>query len=277
MVQENKGIIRKVKKGNRRIRRIIPFLAPFFFAHFSLPAGSNNHDTKTQKTHLSAATSEAIRFAAFQVDVYKLYEEIGLEQSGLSLDVFNEALLGYINLKAQGQLSDKKLLTVVDFNKPSTEKRLWVIDLAAKKVLFNSLVAHGKNSGDNIAQEFDNTVSSEKSSLGFYVTQNIYYGKHGKSLKLVGKDKDFNTNALERCVVMHGADYVSDNFIAQHGRLGRSQGCPALPMENYSKIIDEVKDKTCLFIHADKKDYNSDYLDAESALAYYTQSGNTII
>ena len=275
MIQENTGIIRKVKKGNRRIRRIIPFLAPFFFAHFSLPAGSNN--SKAEKTQLSAATSEAIRFAAFQVDVFQIYEEIGLEQSGLSLDVFNEALLGYLNLKAQGQLSDKKLLTVVDFNKPSTEKRLWVIDLAAKKVLFNSLVAHGKNSGANIAEEFDNTVSSEKSSLGFYVTQDIYQGKHGKSLKLVGMDEDFNTNALERCVVMHGADYVSDAFIAQNGRLGRSQGCPALPMENHSQIIEEVKGKTCLFIHADKKDYNSDYLDAETALSYYTQSGNTII
>jgi len=275
MVQEKKAIIRKVKKGNRRVRRVIPFLAPFFFAHYSLPAGS--YDTEATKTHLSAATNEAIRFAAFQVDVFKIYEEIGLEQSGLSLDVFNEALLGYLNLKAQGQLSDKKLLTVVDFNKPSTEKRLWVIDLAAKKVLFNSLVAHGKNSGANIAEKFDNTISSEKSSLGFYVTQDIYQGKHGKSLKLVGMDKDFNTNALERCVVMHGADYVSDAFIAQHGRLGRSQGCPALPMENHSQIIEEVKGKTCLFIHADKKEYNSDYLDAESALAYYAQSGNSII
>lgn len=275
MQQENKAIIRKVKKGNRRIRRIIPFLAPFFFAHFPLPAGS--YGAKSEQINLSAATSEALRFAAFQVDVYKLYEEIGLEQSGLTLDVFNEALVGYLNLKAQGQLSDKKLLTVVDFNKPSTEKRLWVIDLAAKKVLFNSLVAHGKNSGANIAEEFDNTVNSEKSSLGFYVTQEVYRGKHGKSLKLVGMDKDFNTNALERCVVMHGADYVSDSFISQHGRLGRSQGCPALPMENHAQIIDEVKGKTCLFIHSDKKEYNSDYLDADTALAHYAAAGNAII
>lgn len=275
MEQENKAIIRKVKKGNRRIRRIIPFLAPFFFAHFSLPAG--NTDAKSQQTKLSSATAEAMRFAAFQVDVYKLYEEIGLENSGLSLDVFNEALLGYINLKGQGQLSDKKLLTVVDFNKPSTQKRLWVIDLAEKKVLFNSLVAHGKNSGADKAEVFDNAVNSEKSSLGFFVTQDIYNGKHGKSLKLVGMDEEFNANALERCVVIHGADYVSEDFIAQHGRLGRSQGCPALPMENHAQIIDAVKDKTCLFIHADKKDYNSDYLNAETALSYYANANNSII
>jgi len=275
MGQENKAIIRKVKKGNRRIRRIIPFLAPFFFAHFPLPAGS--YKAKSGNTHISAATAEALRFAAFQVDVYKLYEEIGLENSGLPLNVFNDALLGFLNLKAQGQLSDKNLLTVVDFDKPSTEKRLWVIDLGSKKVLFNSLVAHGKNSGENLAENFDNTISSEKSSLGFYVTQDIYMGKHGTSLKLVGLDKDFNTNALERCVVMHGADYVSDAFITQHGRLGRSQGCPALPMENHKQIIEVVKGKTCLFIHASKKDYNSDYLDAESALAYYSSKGNTII
>ncbi|QMU30243.1 murein L,D-transpeptidase catalytic domain family protein [Adhaeribacter radiodurans] len=275
MEQEKKDIIRKVKKGNRRIRRIIPFLAPFFFAHFPLPAGS--YKTKSENTHISGATAEALRFAAFQVDVYKLYEEIGLEKSGLTLDVFNDALLGYLNLKAQGQLSDKKLLTVVDFNKPSTEKRLWVIDLADKKVLFNSLVAHGKNSGENLAEQFDNTVNSEKSSLGFYVTQDIYMGKHGTSLKLVGMDENFNTNALERCVVMHGADYVSDAFITQHGRLGRSQGCPALPMENHRQVIEAVKGKTCLFIHANKKEFNSDYLDAETALAYYTSVGNTLI
>lgn len=275
MEQENKAVIRKVKKGNRRIRRIIPFLAPFFFAHFPLPAG--NYDATSHQTKLSSATAEAMRFAAFQVDVYKLYEEVGLENSGLSLDVFNEAVLGYLNLKSQGQLSDKKMLTVVDFSKPSTQKRLWVIDLGDKKLVFNSLVAHGKNSGFDKAENFDNTINSEKSSLGFYVTQDIYTGKHGKSLKLVGMDKDFNTNALERCVVMHGADYVSDNFISQHGRLGRSQGCPALPMENHAQIIDAVKDKTCLFIHADTKNYNSDYLDAETALAYYATAGNTII
>ena len=274
MEQENKAIIRKVKKGNRRIRRIIPFLAPFFFAHFPTPAGSKT--AVSHQAQFSSATAKAMRFAAFQVDVYKLYEEVGLENSGLSLDVFNEALLGYLNLKSQGQLSDKKLLTIVDFNKPSTEKRLWVIDLAEKKVLFNSLVAHGKNSGGNMAENFDNTISSEKSSLGFYVTQDIYRGKHGKSLKLVGLDKDFNTNALERCVVLHGADYVSEGFISQHGRLGRSQGCPALPMENHAQIIDAVKDKTCLFIHADNKNYNSDYLDAETALNYYGSTGNSI-
>ena len=276
MTQRNAALIKKVKKSNRRIRRVIPFLAPFFFTHFPLPAGSN-YDVKGPQTHISAATAEALRFAAFQVDVYKLYEEIGLEQSGLRLNVFNEALVGYLNLKAQGQLSDKKMLTVVDFEKPSTEKRLWVIDLAEKRVVFNSLVAHGKNSGENIAQSFGNLVNSEKSSLGFYVTQDVYMGKHGLSLKLAGMDENFNTNALERCVVMHGADYVSENFIAQHGRLGRSQGCPALPMDNHKEIIQVVKGKTCLFIHADEGEYNSQYLDADTALAYYAATGNALI
>ncbi len=270
MAQEHSAKIRRAKRRNRRIRRVIPFLAPFFFAHFALPAGSK---AVKGQTHISASTAKAIQFASFQVNVYKLYEEIDLEQSGLSLEVFNEAIVGYLNLKAQGHLSDKKLLTVVDFQKPSTEKRLWVIDLEQKQVLFHSLVAHGKNSGENIAQSFGNILNSEKSSLGFYVTQDIYMGKHGVSLKLAGKDSGFNTNALDRNVVMHGADYVSEDFISQHGRLGRSQGCPALPMENHREIIDTVKGQTLLFIHGNDKAYMSDYLDTDLALAHFTSTG----
>src|SRR5690606_932140 len=104
-------------------------------------------------------------------------------------------------------------------------------DLKSKKVLFNTLVAHGRNTGQATADKFSNLPNSNMSSLGFYLTDETYFGKHGLSLKLDGMDNGHNDKARERAIVMHGADYVSDSFVKQHGRLGRSLGCPALPQE----------------------------------------------
>jgi hypothetical protein len=178
-------------------------------------------------------------------------------------------MVGYLNLKHEGALSDKSILTIADFDQPSSQKRLWVIDIAEKKLLFQSLVAHGKNSGNAMAETFSNIPKSEMSSLGFYVTQDTYTGKHGLSLKLEGMDKNFNSNAAERCVVVHGADYVSEEFIRQNGRLGRSQGCPALPMENHEAIIDTIKDKTVLYLHAADAGFYSSLLDTQVAMETY--------
>jgi hypothetical protein len=119
----------------------------------------------------------------------------------------------------------------------------------SKKVLFHDLVAHGRNSGDNFAGKFSNTPNSNMSSLGFYVTGDTYTGKHGLSLYLNGMDPDFNDKARERSIVIHGADYVSQNFIRKYGRLGRSFGCPALSMESYKSIIDTICQGSCLFIY----------------------------
>jgi len=135
----------------------------------------------------------------------------------------------------------------------SNSKRLWVIDLTTNKVLFNSLVAHGKNTGEEFASYFSNKAESFQSSLGFYATAEVYNGKHGMSLKLDGLQKGLNDKARERAVVVHGADYVSENFIKNHKRLGRSQGCPALPVELNEKIINVIKDKSCLFIYHPSK------------------------
>jgi hypothetical protein len=143
----------------------------------------------------------------------------------------------------------KDMLTLIDFSLSSNEKRLWVIDLATKTILFNSLVAHGRNTGDEFAKRFSNSAESFKSSLGIYVTGEIYNGKHGKSLKLDGLEKGINDNARNRGIVMHAADYVSSFFIKAHNRLGRSQGCPALPAEFTEKIINKIKDKSCLYIY----------------------------
>jgi hypothetical protein len=212
---------------------------------------------------------ETLKFVNFELDMLKIYEDAGLSAAGLSLEVFNKAMVGYLNLKHEGAISDKSILTIADFDQPSAQKRFWVIDIAEKKLLFHSLVAHGKNSGNAMAETFSNTPFSEMSSLGFYVTQGTYIGKHGLSLKLEGMDKNFNSNAAERSVVVHGADYVSEDFIQQNGRLGRSQGCPALPMENHEAIIDTIKDKTVLYLHAADAGFYSSLLDTQVAMETY--------
>ena len=165
-----------------------------------------------------------------------------------SFDCFNLALDGFHLLKAKG-LVQKNILTLVDFSLSSNVKRLWVIDLDKKIILFQTLVAHGRNTGEEFARQFSNQAESFQSSVGFYATGEIYDGKHGMSLKLDGLEKGLNDKARERAVVVHGADYVSESFIKQNKRLGRSQGCPALPVEMNAKIINVIKNKSCLFIY----------------------------
>lgn len=204
---------------------------------------------------------------AFNKYLSDIYTSTKLDIAGLDFGVFRKAVTGYYNFKTSGLVSaDKQVISIVDFNKPSTSKRLWVIDLANKKLLFNTLVAHGQGSGDNLATNFSNTAESHQSSLGFYITSDTYIGKHGLSLRLNGMDKGFNTNALNRAVVVHGAEYVSQGFINQHGRLGRSYGCPAVPVELTPSIITAIKGKTALFINGPSTvNYASNYLNEVAA------------
>ena len=171
-------------------------------------------------------------------------------------EVFFKALQGFENLKRAGKLNpDANLLSICDFSLSSNTKRLWIIDLNTKKVLFNSLVAHGMGTGDEFAKHFSNTDSSHQSSMGFYVTESTYNGSNGYSLRLLGMDKGYNDAALSRAIVMHGADYVSEAFAKQHKRIGRSWGCPAVPRELAADIIDTIKENTCLFIYYPDQNY----------------------
>ena len=163
-------------------------------------------------------------------------------------ECFTTALDGFYALKQKG-IIQKNILTLIDFSLSSNVKRMWVIDLEKNIVLFQTLVAHGRNTGEEYAKEFSNQAESFKSSIGFYATGEIYKGKHGLSLKLDGLEKGLNDNARKRAVVIHGADYVSESFIKQNKRLGRSQGCPAVPVEMNQKIINVIKDKSCLFLY----------------------------
>jgi len=202
----------------------------------------------------------------FEKHVNEVYTAANLAETSLDYDVFKKAYIGYMNMKAGNLISDKQLLTVVDFNKSSTQKRLWIIDLANNRLLYNTLVAHGQGSGGDMPNKFSNLPNSHQSSLGFYVTSDIYRGKHGRSMKLDGMDEGFNSNAKERAVVIHGADYVSEQFVQKHGRLGRSHGCPALPVALTNEIIDSIQGKTLLFIAGPREDYKSKYTDQAIAM-----------
>jgi hypothetical protein len=174
-----------------------------------------------------------------------------LEANGFMLpkrESFEMAMEGFLKLKKNGAIQ-KDILTLVDYSLSSNENRLWVIDLKNNIVLFQSLVSHGRNSGNEFAGKFSNKPESYKSSLGFYATGETYYGKHGYSLRLDGLEKGINSNARARAIVVHGANYVSEKFAEQNGRLGRSLGCLALKQGLSKEVIDVIKDKSCLFVY----------------------------
>lgn len=170
-------------------------------------------------------------------------------------DILSLGIKGYLKLKEEGNMPEGKPLTVIDFSLPSSEKRMWIIDMEDGIILHFGHVSHGRNSGDLMAQKFSNKNSSYMSSLGFYLTAETYQGKHGYSLRLDGLEPGFNDNARERAIVIHGADYAKEDFIKQTGRLGRSLGCPALPHEITVEIIDLIKNKSVLFIYGKDDNY----------------------
>ena len=179
-----------------------------------------------------------------------LYTEMELDNF-ITYDVFRLAYLGFNKIENR----KKEILSIVDFSMPSTKKRLLVLDMDSHKILFNTHVAHGKNSGWNYATAFSNKVGSYQSSLGFYLTENTYQGGNGYSLILEGLEKGFNNKAKERAIVIHGAHYCQPNIITSSGRLGRSYGCPALPPALTLPIINTIKGGSVFFIYAEDSKY----------------------
>lgn len=158
------------------------------------------------------------------------------------------ALKAYTKLRQQGY-DDQQVLTIVDYSKPSNEPRLWVIDLKNLKVAFQTLVSHGRSSGGNMAQYFSNTPQSYASSLGVYLTEGTYVGHKGYSLRLNGLEPGFNSNAERRDIVVHPADYASEEFAQQNGRLGRSEGCFAVSPKVANELINNIKGGTVVFAY----------------------------
>jgi hypothetical protein len=184
-----------------------------------------------------------------------LYEAIQLQQYGLSEEAFTNAWKGYEKLASQKKLTRSNYLTICDFSQSSKQKRLYIIDVVNKKLITNTYVAHGKNSGGEFASNFSNIPESLQSSLGFYLTAQTYIGGHGLSLRLTGIDAGYNDKAQMRSIVIHGAGYV-DAARAKAGiMMGRSFGCPAVPQKESTQIINTIKNGSCLFIYHPNRNY----------------------
>lgn len=204
----------------------------------------------------TAAGDKAILTRAnFEEHLRQLHGELKLQALNLDYKVFRLAMVGYYALQKEGTLNSKELITIIDFSRPSTDKRFYTIDLKKKEVKYHTYVAHGRNTGQNIATNFSNTPHSNQSSLGFYVTGETYVGSKGYSLRLDGKDGSFNDKIRSRAVVIHAAEYATESWIKRYGRLGRSQGCPALPPDLAKAVIDTIKDKTAIFTYYPDADY----------------------
>lgn len=205
----------------------------------------------------TAIESNELTRLNFEDSIRSLYNRIGLSVKHLPYKVFRLGMIGYYSLQREGALNDRHLLTIIDFSKPSTEKRFYTIDLRNLAVKYHTFVAHGRNTGQNIATSFSNVPHSNQSSLGFYVTGETYVGSKGYSLRLDGMEKKFNDKIRSRAVVIHGADYATESWIRRYGRLGRSQGCPALPPAISREVIDAIKGKTAIFTYYPDDSYLS--------------------
>jgi len=185
------------------------------------------------------------------------YDSLHLNLLGLTKQAFDYAIKGFSSLRSMGKLNNDSVISIVDFSLSSGKKRLFVIYLKNFKVLYNTYVAHGRNSGTEFANEFSNDPESFKSSLGFYVTGDTYKGEHGFSLHLEGEEQGINDNAYSRSIVMHSASYVNESYVRSKGYIGRSLGCPALPQKIYKPIINKIKNGTCLFLYSPNAYYLS--------------------
>jgi hypothetical protein len=195
----------------------------------------------------SASRKAELRFVINQASL--IYSRMKLDSTGLDERAFEYAWLGYHNLLKKRLIRKRSVLSIVDFSQSSCSKRMYVIDVRHKRLLYRTYVAHGQNSGEEYASSFSNEPDSYKSSLGFYVTQWTYMGRNGLSLKLNGVDSGYNDMAAKRNIVLHGSTYVSDRYMQEFGTLGTSLGCPAIPSAISGKIIRAVKGGSCLFIY----------------------------
>lgn len=192
----------------------------------------------------------------------KFYHIIKADSTNLDREVFKKALKGYLVMKNEGRIENDRYLTILDYSLSSKKKRLFVIDLEEKAIIFNELAAHGKNSGGEYARYFSNTYNSKKSSIGFLLTGETYNGRHNLSLKLHGVESGYNSNAYNRGIVFHGAYYVNDYLVEKEQVIGRSFGCPAVKSDVNSKLVRKIKGGSCVFFY-----YPSErYLEVSSVL-----------
>lgn len=225
---------------------------------YKVSASSVVARTVAEEKEMKAMTARAAKKAEMKMilaTATSIYDEMDLEDSGLSRQAFQSAWTGYYKLRKKGLLHKSSVLSICDFSQSSSNQRLYVIDVRNRKVLYRTYVAHGINSGEEFANSFSNKMESCKSSLGFYITTRTYTGVNGMSLRIEGVDKGFNDNAAKRAIVIHGATYVSQRILRKYGVMGTTFGCPAIPSEMTSQIIPVVKNGSCFYIYYPSKKY----------------------
>lgn len=247
----------KAMSYKRSFKGLYLALSSLLLSVISLPFAFAKSTTHRLFSHPVISTTPTTDSLSAVLSVKSVYDSLQLNLSGLSRQAFEYAQKGWQKLIDQGRLINQSIVAIVDFSQPSTNKRLYVIDMENYKVLYNTLVSHGKNSGKEMASTFSNRPSSYMSSPGFYITGETYNGDNGYSLRLEGVEKGINDRAFERAIVMHGADYVNEGFAAKQGYIGRSWGCPAVPREVATPIINTLKNGALLFIYAPPAKYHS--------------------
>lgn len=215
-------------------------LSVLLFSPFFSKANSRNDDAEN---------------AAIIKESVILYDSLQLNDLGLNQKAFQYAWQGFSKLRKTGKIKNSDIISIIDFSQSSCKKRLYIINIAEMKVLVNTYVAHGRGSGAEFANVFSNKPESHKSSLGFYITGQTYKGTHGLSLRINGVERGINDKALYRKIVVHGSDYVGENFLEKNPFTGRSYGCPAIPLDETEEIINTIKEGSCLFIYHPSKTY----------------------
>jgi hypothetical protein len=222
-------------------------------------AGAATNNAADKKAELAdAAAQKALETKMVIREASAIYYSMNLSKSGLNRKAFEYAWRGYHNLVKKGALKKTNVLSICDFTQSSSHKRLYIIDVQKKKLLFNTYVAHGMNSGTEYATSFSNKPESFKSSLGFFVTTKTYSGRNGLSLKINGLEKGYNDMAAKRNMVLHGADYIGADYLKNNGEMGRSLGCNVLPNTISPKIIKTIKNGSCFFVYHPTKKYLSE-------------------
>lgn len=234
---------------NHRFFTILILAVSVLFISF---AKAGNQSSLVKSLNDTVATdSSALVIRSSLSDI--LYNNLELQNLGLSKEALEYAVRGYEKLDSAGKVANP-VLSIVDFSQHSRKKRLYILDMKEQKVLWNTFVSHGKNTGVDVAKNFSNRINSEQSSLGFFVTTSTYFGKHGLSLRLSGQEEGFNDNAEARGIVVHGAAYVNAARV-NSDYMGRSQGCPAVPENEYKDVINIIKDGSVMFIYHPSENY----------------------
>ena len=230
-------------------------ILPFCFFLFVAVLGFGFRHGPDAGTHGDAYSNHRNAVNAHTSAFYGLYDSLQLGALDLSREAYQMAIKGFLALEMAGQIQNSGVLSIIDFSLPSSKPRLFVLDMRNGRLLFNTFVAHGRNSGTLMATRFSNRRNSYMSSLGFYLTGQSFIGRHGYSLRLEGMEKGWNDNASQRAIIMHPARYVSEQHIRQCGFLGRSEGCPAIPEQVHTAIINRIKGGSCLFMYAPDSRY----------------------